>query len=297
MHIQSKGMADQSTSLRLTYSYITTVISITLVLFLLGLIGFLTINARKISDYVKENISISVILKDNVKEADIIYLQKKLDAAPYVKSTEFIPKDKAARQLSKQLGEDFVSFLGYNPLLSSIKAHLYADYANNDSIAKIEKELSKFGQIKEIYYQKNLVHLLNENIKNINLILLIFTSLMFFISLTLINNTIRLSVYSKRFLLYTMQLIGATRGFIRKPFLISAVIQGFVSASLAGMMLLVLVYYLKREFPEITFFYDVNTILLLLGSLYIVGIFITVVSTYFALNKQLKSKLDKLYYG
>jgi len=290
-------MSDKYTSFRLTYSYLTTVISITLVLFLLGLIGFLTINAKKISDYVKENISINIILKDNVKEADKIYLQKKLDASPYIKSTEFISKDEAAKQLSEQLGEDFVSFLGYNPLLSSIKANLYAQYANNDSIAKIEKMFSKFPQVKEIYYQKNLVHLVNENIKNINFILFIFTSLMFFISLTLINNTIRLSVYSKRFILYTMKLIGASRGFIRKPFLVSSVIQGLVSASFSSIMLLLLVYYLKKEFPEITFFYDVNTILLLLGSLYVVGIFITLLSTYFALNKQLRSKLDKLYYG
>ncbi len=290
-------MPDKATSLRLTYSYITTVISITFVLFLLGLVGLLTINAKKISDYVKENINISIILKDNVKEADIIYIQKKLDASPYVKSTIFVSKEKAAEELKKELGEDFVSFLGYNPLLSSIKANLYAEYANNDSIAKIEKELTKFPQVKEIYYQKNLVHLLNENIKSINFILLIFTALMFLISLTLINNTIRLSVYAKRFIIYTMQLIGATRGFIRKPFLVSALIQGFISASFAGMMILALVYYLKKEFPQITFFYDFYTIMTILISLYIIGIVITTVSTYFALNRQLKSKLDRLYYG
>jgi cell division transport system permease protein len=290
-------MPDKTTSLRLTYSYVTTVISITFVLFLLGLVGLLTINAKKISDYVKENINISIILKDNVKEADIIYIQKKLDASPYVKSTIFVSKDKAAEELKKELGEDFVSFLGYNPLLSSIKANLYAEYANNDSIAKIEKEFSKYPQVKEIYYQKNLVHLLNENIKSINFILLIFTILMFLISLTLINNTIRLSVYSKRFILYTMQLIGATRGFIRKPFIVSALIQGFISASLAGIMIMVLVYYLKKEFPQITFFYDFYTIMFILVSLYVIGIVITVVSTYFALNRQLKSKLDRLYYG
>ena len=290
-------MPDKATSLRLTYSYITTVISITFVLFLLGLVGLLTINAKKISDYVKENINISIILKDNVKEADIIYIQKKLDASPYVKSTIFVSKEKAAEELKKELGEDFVSFLGYNPLLSSIKANLFAEYANNDSIAKIEKELTKFPQVKEIYYQKNLVHLLNENIKSINFILLIFTALMFLISLTLINNTIRLSVYAKRFIIYTMQLIGATRGFIRKPFLVSALIQGFISASFAGMMILALVYYLKKEFPQVTFFYDFYTIMTILISLYIIGIVITTVSTYFALNRQLKSKLDRLYYG
>ncbi len=290
-------MPDKTTSLRLTYSYITTVISITFVLFLLGIVGLLTINAKKISDYVKENISISIILKDNVKEADIIYIQKKLDASPYVKSTSFVSKEKAAKELKKELGEDFVKFLGYNPLLSSIKANLYAQYANNDSIANIEKELTKYPQIKEIYYQKNLVHLLNENIKSINIILLIFTALMFLISLALINNTIRLSVYSKRFIIYTMQLIGATRRFIRKPFLISALIQGFVSASFAGLMILISVFYLKKEFPQITFFYDFYTIMTILISLFIIGIVITTVSTYFALNRQLKSKLDRLYYG
>ena len=288
-------MATSSTSIRLTYSYITTIISVTLVLFLLGLVGFLTINTHKISNYVKENINIAIIPKQNIKEADIIYLQKKLDASPYVKSTKFVSKNEAAKQLAQQLGEDFVKFLGYNPLSSSIQANLYAQYANNDSIAKIEKIFSKYPQVQEIYYQKNLVHIVNENIKTINFILLVFTLLMFLISLTLISNTIRLSVYSKRFIIYTMKLIGASRWFIRKPFLISAIIQGIISASLSGIMLVSVVLYLKKEFPDIKFFYETYTIFFLIIGLYVIGIIITTISTYFALNRYLKAKLDKLY--
>ncbi len=288
-------MATSSTSIRLTYSYITTIISVTLVLFLLGLVGFLTINTHKISNYVKENINIAIIPKQNIKEADIIYLQKKLDASPYVKSTKFVSKNEAAKQLAQQLGEDFVKFLGYNPLSSSIQANLYAQYANNDSIAKIEKIFSKYPQVQEIYYQKNLVHIVNENIKTINFILLVFTLLMFLISLTLISNTIRLSVYSKRFIIYTMKLIGASRGFIRKPFIISAIIQGIISASLSGIMLVSVVLYLKKEFPDIKFFYETYTIFFLIIGLYVIGIIITTISTYFALNRYLKAKLDKLY--
>lgn len=288
---------DNRTLNKLRSSYVTTVISISLVLFLLGIIGFLVLNTEKISNYVKENINIGIILKDNVKEADIIYLQKQLDASDFVKSTEFISKDKAAKLLQNDLGEDFVKFLGYNPLLSSINAKLYADYANNDSIAKIKKQLKKFPQIQEVFYQENLVQIVNQNIKKISFIFLILSVLLLLISFSLINNTIRLSVYSKRFTIYTMQLVGASRGFIRTPFILKSILQGAISALFASALLLILISWLQQQFTGIVYFKDPVFMIFLIAGIFIVGMLITALSTFFAINRQLNAKLDKLYYG
>jgi len=288
---------DKRTLNKLRSSYVTTVISISLVLFLLGIIGFLVLNTKKISNYVKENINIGIILKDNVKEADIIYLQKQLDASDFVKSTEFISKDKAAELLQKDLGEDFVEFLGYNPLLSSINAKLYANYANNDSIAKIREQLKKFPQIQEVFYQENLVQIVNQNIKKISFIFLVLSILLLLISFSLINNTIRLSVYAKRFTIYTMQLVGASRGFIRSPFILKAILQGGISALFASALLLILISWLQQQFTGIVYFKDPVFMIFLIAGIFLVGVLITSLSTFFAVNRQLNAKLDKLYYG
>lgn len=288
---------DNRTLTKLRSSYVTTVISISLVLFLLGIVGFLILNTKKISDYVKENINIGIILKDNIKEADIIYLQKQLDASNYVKSTAFVSKDMAAESLQKDLGENFVEFLGYNPLLSSINAKLYADYANNDSIIKIKEQLKKFPQIQEVFYQENLVQIVNQNIKKISFILLILSVLLLLISFSLINNTIRLAVYSKRFTIYTMQLVGASRGFIRSPFILKSILQGVVSALFANGLLLMLISWLQQQFSGIVYFKDPLFMIFLIGGIFLVGMLITAFSTFFAINKQLNAKLDKLYYG
>lgn len=291
------GKQDNRTLNKLRSSYITTIISITLVLFLLGIIGFLVLNTKRISEYVKENINIGIILNDNIKESDILYLQKQLDAANYIKSTEFISKDQAAKLLAKGMGEDFMSFLGYNPLLSTINAKLYAEYANNDSIMNIKKSLSKYPQIHEIFYQENLVSLVNSNIKKISLILLAFSILLSLISFSLINNTIRLAVYSKRFIIYTMQLVGASRGFIRTPFLLKALLQGIISAFLSTLLLISLISWLQEQFTGIVYFTEIYFLAILFAGIFILGILITFISTFFALNKQLNAKLDKLYYG
>jgi cell division transport system permease protein len=288
---------DKKTKQRLRNAYITTVISITLVLFLLGTIFFLVLNAKKISDYVKENITITVVLKDNVKEADIIRLQKELDAMPEIKQTELISKDEAAENLKQALGEDFVDFLGYNPLLSSIKANLYANFANNETIVRLKQQLEKRPQVNEVFYKRNLIHLVNENIKKITLVLLVLSFLLFLIAISLINNTIRLSIYAHRFLIYTMQLVGASRSFIRIPYLIQAVIEGAVSAILANLMLLGLIVSLQKQFTGIIYFTDRLYLLILMSLILLLGIVITVISAYFATNKQLNAKLDKLYYG
>ncbi|MFC2087481.1 cell division protein FtsX, partial [Bacteroidota bacterium] len=216
----------KTTKRRLRTSYLTTIVSISLVLFLLGIMGLLLMNAKRLSDYVKENIGFTLFLNDGVKEADIIRVQKILDASGYVKETEFISKERAAQILQEDLGEDFIEFLGYNPLSASIDVKLFARYANPDSLAKIENEFKRFPIVNEIYYQENLLHLVNENVSKISIAILLFSGLLLLISLTLINNTIRLSVYSKRFIINTMQLVGATGAFIRRPFLLKAALHG-----------------------------------------------------------------------
>ena len=198
---------------KLRSSYFTSIISISLVLFLLGLVGLLLLDAQRLSTYVLENLGFSVVLKDDAKEVDIIRLQKNLDAKPYVKSTNYITKEEAAKETSEELGENFIEFLGYNPLPASIEVKFYASYANPDSIASIEKELQRFDEVDEVMYQESLIHLVNENVRKISLIILGFSAVMFFIAVALVNNTIRLSVYARRFLINTMQLVGATGPF------------------------------------------------------------------------------------
>lgn len=281
---------------KLRSSYLTSVVSISLVLFMLGLMGLLILNARKLSNHVKENVGFSVILKNDVKEVDMIRLQKNLDASDFVKSTEFITKEKAAQDLQKDLGEDFINFLGYNPLLASIEIKLNANYANNDSLSVIEKKLRTYPQIKEVFYQKNLINLINENIKRLGLIILLFSILLLFISIALINNTIRLTIYSKRFLINTMQLVGATRRFIRAPFIGRSVVHGIVGAIIAVSLLSVLIYFVQRELTGLLLFQEIDIIAILFLSVMMLGIFIALVSTYVAVNKYLRIKTDDLYY-
>ena len=281
---------------RLRSSYMTSVISIALVLFLLGILGLLVLNAKRVSEYVKENIGFSIMLKEDVKEVDVIRLQKMLDAKNYVKSTKYVTQEEAAEELQKELGEDFVSFLGYNPLLASIDVHLNASYANPESIEQIKQDLRKYNQIKEVFYQKSLVELINQNIRKIGLIILVFSGLLFLVAVALIHNTIRLSIYSKRFIINTMQLVGATRGFIRRPFIFTGVMQGVYASLLSIALLTGVVYLLQDEFSEIISLQDYRILALLYGIVLLMGVVISWISTFMAVNKYLKIKVDKLYY-
>ena len=287
---------DKSIIRRLISSYITTVISISLVLFMLGLIGILALSSKRLSNYVKENISFSVFLKDDIKDADILKLQKNLDAAPYVKSTLFITKDMAAEQLKKDLGEEFVDYLEYNPLPQAIEVKYKAEYANPDSIALIERELKEYSQVSEVYYQKNLVSLINENVNRISLIVLAISILLLIVAIALINNTIRLSVYSKRFNIKTMQLVGATRGFIRWPFLKASVYQGIIAPLISIALLSAVIKIADSELNSIISLNDFTLIGLLFGLEILAGVVITSFSSYFAVNKFLRSKSSELYY-
>lgn len=276
-------------------SYITSTLSIALVLFMLGLVGLLLLNAHKLSNYVKENIGFAIIITEQAHEVDIIKLQKELEATPYVRTTEYITRERAAKEFTKTLGEDFVSFLGYNPLLASIDVKLYALYANPDSVAVIEAQLKKQTLIKEIVYEKSLIHLVNENVKRISLIILGFSGLLFLIAIALINNTIRLQVYSRRFIIRTMQLVGATKSFIRKPFLFRSLLIGFMAALIASMLILGLVYVLQYELSNLMVFVNFNILAILFGFITLLGMLLNYISTFFALNKYLNIDVDNLY--
>lgn len=281
---------------RLRSSYITSIISISLVLFLLGLIGILLINAKRLSDHVRENIGFTIILNDDVREVDILRLQKELDARNYIKSTRYVSKEDALREMQEELGEDFLDFLGYNPLGASIDLRFYASYANSDSITKIEKEIGANEEVKEVFYQKSLLNLVNENIRKISFIILIFSVLLFLIAVALINNTIRLSVYSKRFLINTMKLVGATKAFIRKPFLYRSAGHGAVAALISLSLLSGIIYLINREFSGIIVFMDVGIIGTLVLGVILFGIFLNWISTLFAVNRYLRMHSDNLYY-
>lgn len=277
-------------------SYFTTTLSISMILFLFGLLGLLIINAQRLSDFVMENIGVTLILKDDAREVDVIKLQKNLEATDFIKSTRFVDKANAAIELKKELGEDFVDFLGYNPLLSSIDVTVYAAYANPDSLMMLEKKLLTHPQIQEVYYQRDLVKQLNSNVKKISFILLAISLLMFVIFTALINNTIRLSIYSKRFLINTMQLVGATRSFIRMPFIAKSALHGIYGAIIACFMLLAIFFSYQSELKSFIDFQNPTSLALLVAGIFLCGILITVVSTYFAVNKFLRMKFDQLFY-
>ena len=271
--------------------------SIALVLFLLGVFALLMMHAQKLSNHLKENIGFEVVMNSNVKEDKILQLQKELDAMPAVKSTEYITKDEAIRRLSEDLGEDFLQWLGNeeNPLLPSIDVRFKADYANNDSIAAIQAQLLKNTNVKEIYYQKSLVGLINQNVNRIGLALMVASLVLLIIAITLIRNTIRLSIYSKRFLVRSMQLVGATPAYIRRPFIRSGILQGFFGALLADAFLALLLYGLTKRVPELIFVQDYKIIIGIFVGIIILGMLLGGISTRLALRKYLHADVDRLY--
>lgn len=263
---------------------------------MLGLLGIIILNTRKLADNVKENIGFQVILNESAKEVDVAKLQKTLDASEYVRSTEFVTKEEAAEKLQKDLGEDFIGFLGFNPLLSSIHVNLKAEYANADSLAWIEKDMLETKLVKEVIYQKSLVSMINENVQKISLVILGFSSLLMIIALALINNTIRLSIYSKRFIIKTMQLVGATQGFIRRPFVFAGIRHGVYGALIAIAMLIGVLYITQKQLPELKELQDQNMLLTLFGIVIVLGIIISWISTSLAVRKYLRLKSDDLYF-
>ena len=280
---------------RLRSSYLTTIISTSLVLFMLGMLGLIILNAQQISDHVKENIGFSIILNEGIKPQEVKHIKDLLDTEPFVKETVFIDPDAAAAEFQEALGEDFVSFIGENPLLPSIDVKLNAAYANPDSLAMIGAALMENDKIKEVFYQPDLVDAVNKNMEKISLYLLGFSALLLIIAMALINNTIRLAIYSKRFLIKTMQLVGARHSFIRRPFVLQGIGNGIVAAFIAIGLIVTFLYYLQKQMPELIDFKNIE----LYGALFLIviflGIIISWISTNLAVRKYLRMESGDLY--
>jgi len=275
--------------------YISTIFSITLVLLMLGVLGLILVHAKNLSNYVKENIVLNIIVDEGAKEADVLQFQKELNANPAVKQTQYVNKELAARNLTQDLGEDFVNFLGYNPLLSTVDVYLKADYANNKSIDALKANISKNPVVKEVIYQSSLIDMVNQNINTIGLIVLAFAAILLVISIALINNTIRLAIFSQRFIIKSMQLVGATKNFIRRPYILVAMLHGLIASFIAVIILLGLLFYAQKEIPEIVILRNYTEFGIVLLFLVGVGIFITAISTTFAVNRYLRLKIYDLY--
>ena len=282
---------------RVAGSYFMSLMSITLVLFLLGVFALLMMHAQKLSNHFRENIGFEIVMNSNVKEASIIKLQKELDAMPAVKSTEYITKEEAIRRLSDDLGEDFLQWLGNeeNPLLPSIDVYFNAEYANPDSLNVIEQQLLKSKDIKEIYYQKSLVDLIDQNVNRIGMVLMGISIILLIIAITLIRNTIRLRIYANRFLVRSMQLVGATPAFIRRPFIRSGILQGFFGALRTDLLLALMLYGLTKRIPELSFVQDYRIVICIFVGIILLGILLGGLSTRLALRKYLHADIDRLY--
>ena len=276
--------------------FITSSISTTLVLLLLGLVVFFVLTAHNMSVYVRENISFSVLISDDMKEADILKLQKKLNQEPFVKQSEYISKKQALKEQTEAMGTDPEEFLGYNPFTASLEIKLHSDYANSDSIAKIEKMIKKNSNIQDVLYRKELIDAVNENIRNISLVLLALAVVLTFISFALINNTIRLAIYSKRFLIHTLKLVGASWSFIRGPVLRKNVWSGVLAGMLADAILMGTAYWAVTYEQELIQVITPEVMLIVCGSVLVFGIVITWLCAYISMNKYLRMKANTLYY-
>jgi cell division transport system permease protein len=275
--------------------YISTVFGIAMVLLMVGLLGLILVHANKLSRYVKENIVLNIYVDETAHESDVLQLQKQLDANPIVKQTQYVSKEIAAQNLKKDLGEDAVKFLGYNPLSQSLDVYLKADYANNADIKKFKTELLKNPMVKEVEYQQSLVDQMNQNVTSISLIILGFTVIFVILSVALINNTIRLAIYSQRFLIKSMQLVGATKSFIRKPFILYGIWHGLLGALIAIVILMVTLYIAQKEIPDLVILQDYTEFGIVFALVVGLGIFISGFSTSLAVNKYLRLKIYNLY--
>jgi cell division transport system permease protein len=276
-----------------TYTY--SIIGVALVLFLLGSLGWLVINAGELSKSFKENIEISVILNDNTRDEMAVKLKDIIDKQPFTKSSQYITKDKAAEQFKKDFGEDFLQVLDYNPLYTSVNFHLKSDYMNTDSLIKIEKFLLQSNVVREVFYQKNLVDIMNSNVRRIGYVILAISLFLIFSVIILIDNTIRLAMFSNRFLIKTMQMVGATRWFIAKPFNIRGVVNGIISAAIAIVGILTLKLFAESWLPELKVLANTQWLIILCFSILALGIFISLLSTHRSVIKYLRSQLDDLY--
>ncbi|MBS1646829.1 MAG: cell division protein FtsX [Bacteroidetes bacterium] len=277
-------------------SSVTIIISLSLVLFLLALVGWVFINARLIINHVKENVGFQVYLKEDAAEVEIDKLKKVLDIAPYIKNTSYKSKEEALEEYKKITHDDLSLLGGINPLPATITANIKAEYANPDSLTWIEKEISAEKTVREVVYQKVLVENIHKNTRKISAIILFFSSLLIIIAVALINNTIRLSIYSKRFLLKTMYLVGATQGFIRKPFIVAGIINGVIAGIIADMLVVLFVIASNKFIPELLVVQNPNYLLVLFLLTILLGVLISGLSAALSVRRYLRLKADDLYF-
>ena len=277
-------------------SHLISVVSISLVLFLLGLILIIGLLGNELSRYVKENITVSVVLSEDLTDIKIRQMRDEFERLPYVKSTEYISKEQASLEMQRELGENPETFLGFNPFNAIIEVRLNSEYTHPDSLQVIEKRLSAQASVSDVQYRRDMIQMVNQNIRRISVILLILFAVLVVISFVLINNTVRLLIYSKRFLIYTMRLVGATPSFIRRPFIGFNVLSGITAGIIAILMLTGALYYVKTEFMNIEEVLNTDSILYIYGIIMLSGILISVLATYFAVNKYLRMSRGRLYY-
>lgn len=281
---------------RLRNAYLSSVISISLVLLLVGVASMLLVNAKGVSDYFKENMQISVLMKQNVSDEDALEYRELLDGERYIRSTTFVSKEQGRRELADQLGEDFLDVFETSPIPVSIDVTLEAAYVSSDSLEVVRAEIAESPLVEEVVYQRSLVDALNANLSRISMVLGVFIALLLFISFVLINNTVRLSVFARRFTIHTMKLVGATRSFIRAPFLLQSAFQGVFAAFLAIIVLLGLMFLMRSSFAQLFEIFRMELLLLVMGIVLVSGLAICLISTYFVVNKLISLHKDELYY-
>ena len=281
---------------RLANSYLSSVISISLVLLLVGIASLLLVNARSVSDYFKENMQVSVLMKQNVSEKSARQFQDKLDGMRFIRSSEFISKEQGQKEMAELLGDDFLSVFETSPIPVSIDVTLDADYVSADSLEMVRREISESSLVDEVVYQRSLVDALNANLSRISMVIGVFIILLLFISFVLINNTVRLNVYARRFTVHTMKLVGATRSFIRGPFLVQSVFQGLFSAFIAIIALLGILFVIRREFLQLFAIFRLELLLAVMVIVLVAGVLICFISTWFVVDKLVSLKKDELYY-
>lgn len=281
---------------KLISSYFSVVLSIALVLFLLGILGVLVLNTKKMADHFKEQITISVFLKESAKEVEIDQLQKSLAMADYTKTAIYVSKEEAAEVHSEEIGENFMDFLGYNPLKNSIDVNLNADFVSPEQIEEIADEIAIKTYVDEVSYDKPLVGLLSDNVKKISFWILVASAIFTFIAVLLINSSIRLSIYSKRFIIKTMQMVGATKTFIRRPFIWTNIKLGMIGSLIALIAMGGVLYYMDDIFPELRLFSEPTIMIILFVGVFALGLLISLISTYFATQRFLNLRTDELYY-
>lgn len=292
------GVTDNNRMMRrrLANAYLSSIISISLVLLLVGMASMLLVNAKSLSDYFKENMQVSVMMKQHVSDDAALAYKAMLDKERFIRSSVFVSKEQGQREMADMLGEDFLDVFETSPIPVSIDVTLTAEYVSADSLEVVKEVIEKSSLVDEVVYQRSLVDALNANLSRISLILAVFIALLLFISFVLINNTVRLNVFARRFTIHTMKLVGATKAFIRAPFLVQSAFQGIFAAIVSIIALVIMLFFVKSEFEQLFEVFRLELLLVVAGIVMASGLVICVVSTYFVVGKLVSLKKDELYY-